>query len=120
MNKEQALYSFWSQFNLPAYDENSVPDDAVMPYITYNVVTDSLDAVLPMSARLWYNSTKWEEISLKSAEIALTIGDGVVQKLDSGYMWIYKGTPFAQRMSGENDNVKMIYINIGVEFLTAV
>ena len=40
MNKEQAIHFFWSQFGLPAYDENSVPDDAQMPYITYNVVID--------------------------------------------------------------------------------
>lgn len=120
MNKEQAIHFFWSQFAIPAYDENSVPDDAQMPYITYNVMTDALSAVLPMSGRIWYNSSSWKEITLKSKEISLKIGDGIVQKLDEGYMYLYKGTPFAQRMSSEKDNVKMIYINIGVEFLTAV
>lgn len=119
MNKDQAIHFFWSQFGMPAYDENSVPDNAQMPYITYNVITDCLNAVLPMSARLWYNSSSWEQISLKSKEISLKIGDGIVQKLDEGYMWLYKGTPFAQRMASEDDNTKLIYINIGVEFLTA-
>lgn len=120
MNKEQAIHFFWSQFGLPAYDENSVPDGAQMPYITYNVVIDGLNAVLPMSGNVWYNSSSWEQISLKVAEIGLGIGDGIIQKLDEGYMWLYKGTPFAQRISEDSDNVKNYYINIGVEFLTAV
>ena len=43
MTAEQTLHSFWSSFGLTAYDENSVPDDAVLPYITYSVSYDSFD-----------------------------------------------------------------------------
>ena len=120
MDKAQAIQYFWSQFELTAYDENSVPDNAQYPYITYQAITDSLDYVVGMSASLWYRSTKWKEISQKAKEISeyITIG-GKVIPLDYGYLWIFRGTPFAQRMSDENDPfVKRIYMNINVEFLT--
>ena len=120
MDKVQAIHNFWSQFGLPAYDENSVPDDAVMPYITYTVSTDSLDEPIPLSGNLWYRSTLWKDITLKSEEIAKKIAEkGFYSvKLDNGYLWITKGSPFAQRMT-DTDPVKRIYLNIMAEFLTA-
>ena len=42
MTKEQALYKFWISFGMQAYEENSVPSDATFPYITYQLVTDSI------------------------------------------------------------------------------
>lgn len=123
MDKAQALQDFWSGFGLPAYDENTVPDEAIMPYVTYNVATDSFERVLPLSGSLWYKSTSWAEISQKADEIAEAIAgrDGYyLREIDGGYLWIVKGTPFAQRMREENDsNIRRIYINVTAEFLTA-
>lgn len=121
MNKEQAIHSFWSGFGLEAYDENQVPADAMMPYITYSVSTSSLDSPVQLHGSLWYHSTSWRDISLKSQEIAAAIGYGhKIIKLDDGYLYITKGTPFAQRMSDPADaNIRRIYINLTVEFLTA-
>ena len=120
MDKDQALYSFWSGFNLPAYDETDVPDDAQFPYITYAVITDKWDSVVNLTASLWYYSTKWSDISQKKEEIAQYIGDGKVIKLDNGYLWLVQGSPFAQRMADETDtNIRRIYLNIQAEFLTA-
>lgn len=119
MDKEQALHEFWSGFNIPAYDENSVPDTATMPYITYNVSVDAMDAVLPLSGSIWYDSTNWRDITLKEHEIEHKIGyAGIIRPITDGYMMLYKGTPFAQRIANEKSNIKQIYINIGVEFLT--
>ena len=66
MDKSQALHEFWSSFGLPAYASETVPDDATLPYITYDVSTDSLDYVINLNASLWYRSMKWEEISKKA------------------------------------------------------
>ena len=123
MTKDQALHSFWSQFSLPAYEENSVPlGSAVpeMPYITYENATDSIGYQMVLSASLWYRSTSWSEISAKTEEIAKKIGYGFLTiPLDKGYLWIAKGMPFARRMRDENDlMVKRMLINILVEFLT--
>lgn len=121
MDKAQAIHSFWSGFGLPAYDENSVPKTAQMPYITYNVAIGSIGAPVMLHSSLWYYSTSWTAISQKADQIAAAIGYGhELVKLDDGYLYITKGTPFAQRMSDPADsNIRRIYINLAVEFLTA-
>ena len=75
MTKAQALQQFWQSFGLPAYDENTVPQTAVMPYITYSVQTDSLGGVLMLSGSVWYRSTTWKAIEEKAAEIAKAVGE---------------------------------------------
>lgn len=121
MDKAQAIHEFWSSFELPAYDESSVPDNAVMPYITYNVVTDGLGSVLPLHGSLWYRTTSWEGISKKAEDIAQALGENgyLIKKIDDGYVWMQKGRPFAQRMTDEDEQVRRIYVNVTAEFLTA-
>lgn len=122
MDKAQALHDFWSGFGLPAYDETTVPDGATMPYITYNVATDSLDSVLPLHAQLWYKSSSWAEITRKSEEIAESIAEHgyAIKSVEGGYLWLVKGQPFAQRMREDNDDqIRRIYINVTAEYLTA-
>lgn len=126
MDKAQALHQFWSSFGLKAYDESSVPtaDKAPdFPYITYRVVTDSLENALALDGSLWYRSTSWQEIEKKADEIAHRLADKGyhIMTIDHGYVWFHKGTPFAQRMSDpEDDMIRRIYINVTAEFLTAV
>ena len=50
MTKAAAIYQFWNSFGLAAYEENSVPDDATFPYITYQLVTDSFDREITINA----------------------------------------------------------------------
>lgn len=122
MDKAQALHAFWSQFGLPAYDAATVPDGAAMPYITYSSATDSIDSRLPLNASLWYRSTTWAEIERKAEEIARVIAENgsYIKDVESGYLWLSKGTPFAQRMREENDSgIRRIYLNITAEYLTA-
>lgn len=120
MNKSQALYSFWSGFNIPAYDENSVPDNVAFPYITYSDITDSLGNVVQLSASIWDRSNSWERISLKADEVAEKIGKNGyhIITIDGGYVWLTKGTPFAQRMGDPDKEIKRIYLNVQAEFLT--
>lgn len=132
MNKVQALHSFWSGFGLKAYDATHVPDEAVLPYITYEVSTDSFGEQLSQTASLWYRSSSWKDIQEKELEIAEYIGRGgrmVAYDASVGYLdnvllyqkaafWIHKGTPWAIRVAGEGDEmVKRIMMNIEVEFI---
>ena len=121
MDKAQALYQFWNSFNIPAYDQSTVPEDAQMPYITYEMSEDMLDNDLLLSASIWYNSLSWEEITLKANEISryVTLIHTPIPLDGGGYLWVKRGSPFMQRMSDENKYVRRIYINIQVEFLTA-
>ena len=122
MDKSQAIHDFWSSFGLTAYDENSVPDNAEFPYITYSLSTDSLGNMLTMTGSVWYRSSSWEQISKKVDQIAEHVGKYGFRtiKLNGGYVWITKGMPFSQRMSDENDKmIKRVYIILNAEFLTA-
>lgn len=123
MDKVQAIDEFWNSFGLPAFDENTVPpdEDLTYPYITYNVSTDSLGNMIPLSASLWYRSTSWADITHKAEEIAQAVKtQRMPVKIDGGYVWFVGGTPFAQRMSDPNDDmIRRIYLNVSAEYLTA-
>jgi hypothetical protein len=121
MTKGQAIQSFWERFDIPAYDETTVPDNAQFPYITYQVQTDSLDSVCMTNASLWYRSYSWKEISEKTEEISQAIArmNAPSIKIDGGRLYISKGVSFAQRMSDDSDDaVRRILLNINYEFLT--
>lgn len=121
MDKAQAIHNFWSGFNLPAYDENTVPDNAAMPYITYATSVDSIGNAISLSGSIWYRSSSWADIQKKAEDIdkyILSMNPPTIE-LDDGRLYITKGTPFAQRMGDPDDTtVKRIYINLMVEFLT--
>lgn len=120
MNKMQALNTFWNSFTLPAYDENTVPDTAVLPYITYSAGEDDFNRPVSLRASLWYRSNKWDEITSKMNEISEYISrGGRLVKYDGGAIWITKGSPFAQRMNDpEDDSIRRIFMNIEAEFIS--
>ena len=121
MTKAAAIYQFWNSFGLTAYEENSVPDDATFPYITYQLVTDSFDSEIPLTASLWYRSESWTAINAKTEEISQEISRGEkILSCDGGAIWLKRGQPFAQHMGDEIDNlIKLEYLNITAEFMTA-
>ena len=121
MTKAAAIYQFWNSFGLTAYEENTVPTDADFPYVTYQLVTDSFDREIPLSASLWYRSESWTAINAKAEEIGQIISrGGKVVPCDGGAIWLKRGQPFAQNMGDESDNlIKRKYLNITAEFITA-
>ena len=121
MTKAAAIYQFWNSFGLTAYEGNSVPDDAAFPYITYQLVTDSFDREIPLTASLWYRSESWTAINAKTEEISQKISrGGKIISCDGGAIWLKRGQPFAQSMGDESDDlIKRKYLNITAEFMTA-
>lgn len=121
MTKAAAIYKFWNSFRLTAYEENSVPDEAAFPYITYQLVTDSFDREIQLTASLWYRSESWTDINAKAEEISHTISrGGKIISCDGGAIWLKRGQPFAQSMVDESDDIiKRKYLNITAEFMTA-
>ena len=121
MTKAAPIYQFWNSFGLTAYEENSVPDDATFPYITYQLVTDSFDREIPLTASIWYRSESWTGINAKTEEISQKISrGGKIIACDGGAIWLKRGQPFAQNMGDESDDlIKRKYINITAEFMTA-
>lgn len=121
MNNEQALYNFWSSFNVPAFEENSVPSGTEFPYITYEFLQSSfLNGEVIQTVSLWYRSTSWKEISEKKDEISKAIGiSGKILKVDDGIMFLKKGNPFATATGDtEDDKIKRYLLNIEIEYIT--
>ena len=121
MTKAAAIYKFWNSFGLTTYEENTVPSDAVFPYVTYQLVIDSFDLEIQLSASLWYRSESWTGINAKTEEISQKISrGGKIIPCDGGAIWLKRGQPFAQNMGDESDNlIKRKYLNITAEFMTA-
>ena len=118
-NKEAALHTFWNSFSIPAYEENTVPDDAELPYLTYQVSTDSRFQEIPLAVNLYYRSDSWVAINEKANDISEEIQEGVRLDCDGGWIWIKKGSPFVQNMSDSSDDkIKRKYINISAEYCT--
>lgn len=121
MDRAEALHEFWSGFGWKAYDANTVPSsdfDPEMPRITYELAFGELDEPVMMSVSLWARSFSWREVSMKAEEIFFTIGyGGTLVPFDGGAIWLMRGSPFAQRMSDEDDTVRRIYLNIDAEYL---
>lgn len=121
MTKAAAIYQFWNSFGIPSYEENSVPEDAELPYITYQLATDSFDGEVSTYGNIWYYSGKWTDINAKTEEISQFIGrGGKILRCDGGRIWIKRGQPFAQNMGDENDDqIRRKYVNLTIEFFTS-
>ena len=49
-----ALYDFWSGFGVPAYLQDNVPDNAVLPYITYELTRGDGMSATVLVAHNWH------------------------------------------------------------------
>lgn len=118
MDKEYAIHSFWSSFDVPAYDENTTPSGAPYPRITYDVVdAGTWGHEVAMSAMIHSKSTSWTEAHEIKKKISKYLGDGGRQfECDGGTIWIKKADPFAQRAgTSEDDTIRQYLINISVQ-----
>ena len=107
-----ALYNFFSGFGLPAYVEYAPPDDAELPYITYQLTDPDWRDNATFYARVWYRSTSYAQINAKVDEIAAAIGEGLRIPTPGGTIWLNRGTPWAQNMRMEGDDtLKVAYLN---------
>lgn len=119
MNKEQALNEFWNGFGITAYDNNSVPDNAPYPRITYECITDNFGYPVTSSASIWTRSSGWASAEkIKQAiEQRITRG-GCYKTYSNGAMWIRRGNPFSVRSRDASDeSVKQIMLNIEIEYI---
>lgn len=114
----QALYRFWSSFNLPAYVEDNVPVEAELPYITYTLADSGWRNASTHQARVWYRSTSYVEVAGKVDEILHSIGEGLVLHTSDGGVVIRPGDPLAQFQPMEGTDLKVAYLNFQLNCFT--
>lgn len=115
----QALYAFFSGFGIPAYAEYTEPDGAPAPYITYEVLEPDWRDAAPVHARVWYRSTSFVEIARKVDEIRAAIGEGVSLTTESGAVYLWADTTWAQFQPMEGDpTLKCAYLSLIIQAAT--
>lgn len=118
LNKWTAQKVYWSSFGLPAYEEHTVPDDAVMPYLTYQAVNGQLGGVLNASANLYYKGTSWAKIMEETSTMEKFIDRQMF--IDGGIMKVRKPIMnFAQPMPENDNKVRRMLLTVEIEFLSA-
>lgn len=114
INTAQALYEFWSGFDLPAYTVDTIPDDAEIPYITYSLTeTEPLEAASHY-AQVWYRSTSNLALLQKVDEIIRAVGDGVKIDCQGGYVVLRPSGPFVQLMVDQDPANRYAYFNFQI------
>lgn len=110
VTKAAAFQKFWEQFGVAVFEENSVPDGddtPGFPRLTYEFATDAFgDYGVSLTASLWYRDTSNVAINAKTEAISAVIGRGGVQvPCSGGTFWITRGSPWAQSMGDEADDM---------------
>ena len=109
----KVLYEFWNSFGINAYPTNSVPDNAELPYITYEISKPDWSDQVPISASVWYRDTSYIAISEKVHEIEKKIGGGISIPVSNGCVVLYKETNFIQIQDyAEDRDLKVAYLSM--------
>ncbi|MBR0340741.1 MAG: hypothetical protein IJH64_00550 [Oscillospiraceae bacterium] len=123
MTKMRALYSFFSSFGIPAYEENSIYSGNVeLPYITYGINTASFPASnVPIPASIWYRSASWKEIQDKVMAINATLKNGGASlPCDGGFILLKRENDREADLTGDPSDklVKRAILHIVADFNT--
>lgn len=120
MDRWEALYAFWSSFGWPAYEESSVPEDAEMPYITYEAAAGGFDSAIPLSASLWTRGGSWAEADAKADEVEGRIKAMGCPAISGGRLRAWTDGAFATSMGDPDDKlIKRKKLSANFEFMTA-
>lgn len=75
-----ALFAFWSGFGVPAYIQGHVPDDAALPYITFEPLTADAFGQSVLTAFDWHKATNGDSANAERAELMDDIADAIPTK----------------------------------------
>lgn len=121
MTKAAALHQFFSSFGMTAYTATSVPDDAVLPYLTYELSTSAWQGgEVGLTVNLWFYTESEAVPNAKAQELSQAIGlGGKILPCDGGYIWLKRGSPWCQSLKDETSpTIKRRYLNVTAEYLT--
>ena len=106
------LKAFFSGFGLPAYAENSVPETAKLPYITYSISDPEWNQKATMYAQIWDRTKSNDGIIKKADQIAAAIGEEKRLPFEGGYLVIWPENPLTQILV--DGDVRRAYMNLSI------
>ena len=107
----RALHDFYSGFGIPAYTTQTVPDEAVEPYITYNLTEPDWNSPTTHYCQVWYNDTSNAAVLAKADEIVRAIGEGIKLHTDGGFILLRPDSPLVQLLVEDREH-RSAYINL--------
>lgn len=120
MTKGAALHNFFSGFGLDAYAASAVPDDVILPYLTYDFISDSFGIENNIAVNLWMHTESEAIPNAKAQEIADAISlGGIFLRFDGGAVWVKRGSPWCQSLKDDTaPGVKRRLMNVTLEYLS--
>lgn len=120
MDKSQAIYHFWSGFGIPAYDENKLPPNATVPYITFESATGTFDNILSLTASIWDKGNSYEKLDKMADDIAKFIKTMECPEIDGGRYRVFVGeSKYSMHMDDPiDDQIVRVRLNVNFEFMT--
>lgn len=111
----EALNTFFSGFGLDAYQEDSVPDDAALPYITFSLSVPEWNQKASNYARVWARTRSNTWLIQKADQITAAIGEMKSISYEGGYLVIWPETPLTQILvDGDDKSIRYAYINFSI------
>lgn len=111
MDIAKTLSLFWQQFDVPAYFDDLVPDDAELPYITFNVKTGNLNGNTILTAFNWHKNTLGGNLErtelLDKIATAIPVG-GLLLTAENGYFFVYRNDVDFQSYWQDEENRAVI------------
>ena len=124
MTKDKAIYSWFSRFanehGLSLYPNTAIPDEAVLPYMTYEYKDSAFrDEMVPITVNIWKRTTSEAEMNNLVRDFREYLEDNSKIRCDNGLIFLYTGSPFAIGSEKQDDRyIKLRSINITLDFLT--
>lgn len=114
----ETLYEFWSQFGIPAYADDMVPEDAKLPFIRYGVSKAPAMEASVMTAYNYHNARLMGNV--ERARLAGQIAEAIPEngvKLpmkNGGYLVLYRNSDF-QSLYKDPEDFNVIGVRTSVE-----
>lgn len=119
MNRAQALYLWFSGFDITAYPAYSVPDDAILPYMTYTPIFGDFGYPVSITVNCWANT--------ESEVVVFNMVKAVVDRAKRNPIFVYDGGAIRFSPDGNwgqdvptdiDPGLKVKTMNLTAEFLS--
>lgn len=118
MTADRALFNFFSGVGMPAYPETAVPDDTVMPYLTYTTAFGAWgDVPVSLTVKMWFHTESETVPTEKAWQVMRRIGAGTNIPCDGGCIFLTMGQPRCVAFTHESDKtIKGRMLNISAAY----
>ena len=121
MDRWESQYQFWASFGVPAYEENSVPDEAEVsyPYITFPRVLGGFGGRTNVTPSIYDKSFSWERAdALANAVYNALENGGATIDYDGGQIWIIRDDDnFANGIGNPDDDmIRRLRLSVFYDF----